>query len=90
MKTQIGKNQLPVRTQLRVGEWGYPGGPYIQTCKDIEWDEDTGKISARCQKKNGSWNDTTLTLSDSLGSLDVENCDGVLHLGPCIITSYSF
>jgi CVNH domain len=48
-----------------VAQEGVPYGSYQQTCQDIRSNGD--RLSARCQREDGGWNDT---------SLDYRNCRG--------------
>ncbi len=58
----------------RHGDRGYNGAPrgsYVETCQDIHTDGNT--LIARCQKRNGSWRDTTLRHYDRCGTIENDN-----------------
>jgi major membrane immunogen (membrane-anchored lipoprotein) len=55
---------------------GVPSGSYQQTCRDIRGDGNT--LNATCQKKDGTWNNTSLNhYNDCRGQ--IENDDGNLR-----------
>jgi CVNH domain len=56
---------------------GAPYGSYQQTCRDIRSDDD--RLSARCQRADGGWNDTSLDYRNCRG--EVINDNGNLRCG---------
>jgi len=59
-----------------TAQGGVPSGTYQQSCRDIRGDGNT--LSASCQKKDGSWNNTSLShYNDCRGQ--IENDDGNLR-----------
>jgi hypothetical protein len=51
----------------------YPPGDYQETCRTIQFNKDTGLLTAECQKSDESWQQTALALT-------VVNCNGQLTL----------
>jgi len=73
---------------LGISYLGYAAGPavpqgsYKNTCKNIYYNADAGRISsAFCKKMNGKWN--TTQLDNAQGCInsggDISNCDGTLE-----------
>jgi CVNH domain len=56
---------------------GVPYGSYQQTCQDIRSNGD--RLSARCQRVDGGWNDTSLDFRNCRG--EVVNDNGNLRCG---------
>lgn len=57
---------------------GIPNGSYSQTCQDIH--VSGNKLEARCQKRNGSFRNTSLDNYRAC-SIDINNIDGHLRCG---------
>ncbi len=69
-------------TNLRCGS--YPGGSYTQTCRDIDYDQSNGMLTAACRQRNGAYNWTDLYAPDwGSGFDDIVNCDGELAANSC-------
>ncbi len=60
-----------------VAQQNVPGGSYQQTCHDIRSDGYT--LSARCQRVDGGWNNTSLNYTGCRG--EIINDDGNLRCG---------
>ena len=57
-----------------------PVGSYFRTCRDIKVEGQT--MSATCQRRNGSWKQTSLTNFQGFQGT-INNCDGNLQNGDC-------
>jgi hypothetical protein len=56
---------------------GIPRGSYQQTCRGIR--SDGVRVSARCQRADGNWNDTSIAFRNCNG--DIMNDNGNLRCG---------
>ncbi len=55
-------------------------GSYMKSCTDIEYRESSAKLSATCQKKNGKWVKTSLTVRLNQKCSGIENLNGKLSI----------
>jgi CVNH domain len=73
----LGATVLMLALTLAGQAQGAPYGSYQQTCREIRSDDD--RLSARCQRADGGWNDTSLDFRNCRG--EVINDNGNLRCG---------
>lgn len=63
--------KIGIKTETSVRAGCDVPGSYKYTCYDISCDDYTGIVTATCQKRDGSWQNTSI-------DANFANCDGYL------------
>lgn len=68
------RNGFQTQTSIQAGHECVIPGSYQKTCFNINYDENTGVLTAICGKGNGEYRDAEINLS-------LANCRGYLKTG---------
>lgn len=73
---------LPIIVNYPIYVTSPPPGSYIETCENISFFNNKGKLKADCLNRNGSYTNTSLEIPKCFQG-KVTNCGGNLKRGSC-------